>query len=63
LLVRAFAHYPDEFSEAIERYLRRQQDWASGAHHPWPLIRAYRALLLSTKGQQQVANEWAKRAV
>ena len=45
LVLRWLVHRP-QASALYQHDLDARHDWEHGAHHPWPLIEAYRALLL-----------------
>ncbi len=63
LYLRALLTYPDEMADQCVFYLDTRLDWQQGEDHPWPLILAYRAWLLSDAGQRNQASELLQQAV
>ncbi len=63
VLLRSLVAFPESFSDQVKRYLHQADEWQSGKGHPWPLIDAYRALLLAADGHLPLAVEAGRRAV
>jgi hypothetical protein len=63
LWLRAMSRFPAQLAGARSAYLDNQSKWMSGIDHPWPLICAYRAWMLSDAGDTEVARSLMDEAV
>lgn len=63
LWLRALVHLPQQLDAARQAYVQLQHQWQDGTDHPWPLINAYRAWLLSDAGHTTLAQEYMLQAI
>ncbi|MBK8972688.1 MAG: hypothetical protein IPM37_15650 [Hahellaceae bacterium] len=51
VFLRAMMAFPETFERVATRYLGGEAEWSAGKGHPWPLIDAYRAILLASRNK------------
>lgn len=62
LMIRWIASYPEK-ADLRQAYLKQQDSWQTGEHHPWMLINAYRAWLLVQEGRRTEAEGFMQTAI
>lgn len=63
VFLRAMMAFPETFERVATRYLGGEAEWSEGKGHPWPLIDAYRAILLASRNKSVSAKTLGQRAL
>ncbi|MBK8972390.1 MAG: hypothetical protein IPM37_13940 [Hahellaceae bacterium] len=63
VFLRTMMAFPKTFERVATRYLGGEAEWSEGKGHPWPLIDAYRAILLASRNKSVSAKTLGQRAL